>query len=93
MQKHCSLWDQADAFQLRAEAESSDSVLAGALVEFERQWQDPRLKLLDEPWFTTATPPTQKVIVNSLRGEIAKMIEYYRFAEKELVAISADGNI
>ena len=82
--KHHDFWDGVMAFIDWLHHECTRMVERGNLAQFEREWHDPIAKVSEHRWYADAKPVAKKLAEKSIRIEVRKMIEYYRFADKFL---------
>jgi hypothetical protein len=82
--KHGDFWDHVLDVIIEANAECSKMCAAGTLGDFEKAWLDPIERLSECSWFTHARPRAKRFAEASIRSEVKRMIEYYRYVEKLL---------
>lgn len=85
-QEYGDFWNRVQTFISHADDECTAMVEAGRLAAFEEAWRDPIAKVAALNWFTDAKPSAKRVAAISIRNEVRKVVEYYRFAEELLAA-------
>jgi hypothetical protein len=79
-------WDGLAAFIDWLHRECTKMVERGNLAAFERECHDLIAKVSEHRWYADAKPGAKKRAERSIRIELKKMIEYYRFAGRLLDA-------